>query len=104
MFGSETTLRCADYRERCVCVQRDERTRAGNRLDRRHPCLHECEARKGTRISIREKLHAAERRGVAGRDACAPVACAPVAPVLQSPVLQSTCTQVTDTFYLPPPR
>jgi hypothetical protein len=43
------------------------------RLDRRHPCLHECEARKGSRDLGPAKFDAAEKRGVAGRDACGPV-------------------------------
>src|SRR5215204_1752233 len=58
------------------------------RLDRRHPCLHECEARIGTQIPICEKFHAAERRGVAGRDACGPVqAGMPVGPVASANLL-----------------
>jgi len=43
------------------------------RLERRHPCLHECEARKGSYVLEMLQFDAAERRGVAGRDACAPV-------------------------------
>jgi len=46
------------------------------RLDRRHPCLHECEARTSDDNSTTEKFDVAEKRDVAGRDACVPVASA----------------------------
>ena len=46
------------------------------RPERRHPCLHECEARKGSRDLRPAKFHAAEKRDVAGKDACVPVASA----------------------------
>jgi len=45
----------------------------GSRLERRHPCLHECEARKCLAAPNHYRYHAAEPRGVAGRDACGPV-------------------------------
>jgi hypothetical protein len=52
------------------------------RLDRWHPCLHECEARKGSRISGAPKFDVAEKRDVAGKGACGPVAsAAPWVPV-----------------------
>ena len=46
------------------------------RLDRRHQCLHECEARTSDDNSTTEKFDVAEKRDVAGRDACVPVASA----------------------------
>ena len=46
------------------------------RLERRRPRLHECEARKGSRDLRPEKFDVAEKRDVAGRDACGPVASA----------------------------
>ena len=46
------------------------------RPERRHPCLHECEARKGSRDLRPEKFDVAEKRDVAGKNACVPVASA----------------------------
>jgi len=46
------------------------------RLERRRPRLHECEARKGSRDLRPAKFDVAEKRDVAGGDACVPVASA----------------------------
>jgi len=46
------------------------------RLERRRPRLHECEARKGSRGLGSAKFDVAEKRDVAGGDACVPVASA----------------------------
>jgi len=69
------------------------------RLDRRHPCLHECEARKGSRDLRPAKFDVAEKRDVAGRDACGPVASAPHLP---SSLLRVTASHQIAASHQPP--